>query len=228
VSASNTVPTEPPPVPPAQPGLVAAYGFNEGVGVLTLDSSGQANTGTIAGATWTTNGRFGSGLSFNGTNAWVTIDDSPSLDLTDGLTIEAWVNPSSGTGTRTVLMKEAFSGLAYALYSTVGGQRPVGYVHTRRDASAVGSTAVPLNTWTHLAFTFDGSTLRLYMNGTLVRTSSANGSSSGAIITSAGALRIGGNAVFGEYFRGIIDEVRVYNRPLSAADIQVDMNTPIQ
>ena len=41
-------------------------------------------------------------------------------------------------------------------------------------------------------------------------------------------LRIGGNAVFGEYFRGIIDEVRLYNRPLTAADIQVDMNTPIQ
>ena len=91
VSVSNTVPTEPPAIPPAQPGLVAAYGFNEGVGVLTLDSSGQANTGTIAGATWTTNGRFGSGLSFNGTNAWVTIDDSPSLDLTTGMTVEAWV-----------------------------------------------------------------------------------------------------------------------------------------
>jgi hypothetical protein len=50
----------------------------------------------------------------------------------------------------------------------------------------------------------------------------------GSIVTSTGALRIGGNAVFGEYFRGIIDEVRVYNRALTAADIQVDMNTPIQ
>ncbi|OLB62306.1 MAG: hypothetical protein AUI11_06080 [Acidobacteria bacterium 13_2_20CM_2_66_4] len=209
-------------------GLVAAYGFNEGVGVLTLDSSGQANTGTIAGATWTTNGRFGSGLSFNGTNAWVTIDDSPSLDLTTGMTVEAWVNPSSATGSRTVLLKEAPGGLAYALYSAVSGLRPVGYVHTKKDASATGTTAVPVNTWTHLAFTFDGTTLKLYMNGALVRTSNINGSNSGAITTSAGALRIGGNAVFGEYFRGIIDEVRLYNRPLTAADIQVDMNTPIQ
>src|SRR5207244_3787397 len=98
-------------------------------------------------------------------------------------------------------------------------------VHTRKDNAAVGSTAVPLNTWTHLAFTFDGSTLRLYMNGSLVRSSNMN---NGSIVTSAGALRIGGNAVFGEYFRGIIDEVRVYNRALTAADIQVDMNTPIQ
>ncbi|PYQ77748.1 MAG: hypothetical protein DMG01_13865 [Acidobacteria bacterium] len=228
VSVSNTVPTEPPAIPPAQPGLVAAYGFNEGVGVLTLDSSGQANTGTIAGATWTTNGRFGSGLSFNGTNAWVTIDDSPSLDLTTGMTVEAWVNPSSATGSRTVLLKEAPGGLAYALYSAVSGLRPVGYVHTKKDASATGTTAVPVNTWTHLAFTFDGTTLKLYMNGALVRTSNINGSNSGAITTSAGALRIGGNAVFGEYFRGIIDEVRLYNRPLTAADIQVDMNTPIQ
>jgi len=222
VSVLNTVPTQP---PPAQPGLVAAYGFNEGIGVLTFDSSGQANTGTLAGATWTTNGKFGSALSFNGTSAWVTIDDSPSLDLTTGLTIEAWVNPSSGSGTRTVLMKETASGLAYALYSAVSGQRPVGYVHTRKDNPAVGSAAVPLNTWTHLAFTFDGSTLRLYVNGSLVRTSGIN---SGSIVTSAGALRIGGNAVFGEYFKGLIDEVRVYNRALTAADIQVDMNAPIQ
>jgi hypothetical protein len=226
VSVLNSVPTQPPP-PQVQPGLVAAYGFNEGIGVLALDSSGQANTGTLAGPTWTTSGKFGSALSFNGVDAWVTIADAPSLDVTTGLTIEAWVNPSSGTGSRTIVLKEMPAGLAYALYSAVSGQRPVGYVHTRRDASAVGTATVPLNTWTHLAFTFDGSSLRLYVNGTLVRTSSSGGSS-GPIVTGDGALRIGGNAVFGEYFRGLIDEVRIYNRPLTAADIQIDMNTPIQ
>ncbi|PYQ81221.1 MAG: hypothetical protein DMG03_20535, partial [Acidobacteria bacterium] len=111
-------------------------------------------------------------------------------DLTNGLTIEAWVNPMSGTGTRTVLMKETFSALAYALYSAVSGQRPVGYVHTtKKTESAVGSTAVPLNTWTHLALTFDDSTLRLYMNGTLIRSSNTN---SASIVTGTGALRIGG------------------------------------
>ena len=53
-------------------GLVAAYSFNEGSGVQTPDSSGQSNTGTIAGATWTTNGKFESALSFGRTSSWVT------------------------------------------------------------------------------------------------------------------------------------------------------------
>jgi Concanavalin A-like lectin/glucanases superfamily/Domain of unknown function (DUF1929)/Bacterial Ig domain/Kelch motif/Galactose oxidase, central domain len=213
---------------PVQSGLVAAYGFNEGAGVLTLDSSGQANTGTLAGATWTPNGKFGSALSFNGIDAWVTVADAASLDLRSEITIEAWVNPASSSGTRTIVMKEAPSGLAYALYSAVSGQRPVGYAHTRKDNSVAGPSALPPNTWTHVTFTYDGSTLRLYMNGSLVRSNNTNGGANPLMITSSGALRIGGNAVFGEYFRGTIDEIRIYDHALSPADILVDMMTPIQ
>ena len=191
-------------------GLVAAYSFNDGSGVQTRDSSGQSNTGTIAGATWTTNGKFGSALSFNGTSAWVTIADANSLDLTTGMTIEAWVNPSSGTGWRSVVLKETSGGLAYALYSANNGSRPAGYVHTHDDVGVTGTAAVPLNSWTHLALTYDGATLRLYVNGILVRSTSGHGAAA-----SAGALRIGGNSVWGEYFRGLIDEVRIYNRALT-------------
>ena len=213
---------------PVISGLVAAYGFNEGAGVLTFDSSGQANTGTLAGATWTPNGRFGSGLDFNGIDAWVTVADAASLDLQSGITIEAWVNPASGAGTRTIVLKEAPGGLSYALYSAVSGQRPVGYVHTKRDNSVTGPSSIPMNTWTHVAFTYDGSTLRLYVNGSLVRSNGISGGGSPLMMTSGGALRIGGNAVFGEYFRGTIDEVRIYDHALSPADIQADMVTPIQ
>src|SRR5712664_1974370 len=76
-------------------GLVAAYGFAEGAGTTVADSSGNNNTGTISGATWTTAGKFGSALVFNGTNSWVSISDTPSLQLTTGMTLEAWVNPFS-------------------------------------------------------------------------------------------------------------------------------------
>ena len=54
-------------------GLVAAYGFNQASGVQVTDASGQGNGGTISGATWTTAGKFGGALSFNGTSAWVTV-----------------------------------------------------------------------------------------------------------------------------------------------------------
>ena len=78
----------------ATQGLVAAYSF-ENAGTTVADASGNGNTGTIANATWTTAGKYGNALVFNGTNAWVTIPDSASLHLTTGMTLEAWVNPST-------------------------------------------------------------------------------------------------------------------------------------
>ncbi len=206
------------------PGLVAAYGFNEGAGTQVTDSSGFTNNGSIVGATWSTSGHTGSALSFNGTNASVSIPDSNSLDLTSGMTLEAWVRPTAGTGWRTVVLKEAGSNLSYALYAANGASRPVGWINNPADFSVTGTAAVALNTWTHLAVTYDGSSFRLYTNGVLVRTTS----NVTAIRPSTNVLRIGGNAIWGEYFQGLIDDVRVYNRALTASEIQTDMNAGIQ
>ena len=86
-------------------GLVAAYGFSEGSGTTVADISGNGNTGTIAGATWTT-GRFGQALSFDGVNDWVTVNDANSLDLTDGMTLEAWINPTALSGWQSAIIKD--------------------------------------------------------------------------------------------------------------------------
>ena len=204
-------------------GLVAAYGFNEGSGVQVADASGQGNGGTISSATWTASGRFGAALSFNGTSSWVTVADAASLDLTSGMTIEAWVNPATGTGWRSVVLKEIAGGLAYALYSANNASRPAGYVHMTVDNGLNGTSAVPLNTWTHVALTYDGATLRMFVNGVQVSSLAVTGS----IVVAPGALRIGGDSVWGEYFKGLVDEVRIYNRALTATEIQTDMNTPI-
>jgi hypothetical protein len=81
-----------------------------------------------------------------------------------------------------------------------------------------------VNAWTYLAATYDGTTLRIYVNGSLAQSTNVPGT----LVTSNGALRIGGNSVWGEYFRGLIDEVRVYNRALSVSEIQSDMSRPVQ
>ena len=77
------------------PTPVAAYSFNEGSGTTVADASGTGNAGTIGTATWTTQGKFGNALSFNGTSARVTVPDASSLDLTTAMTLEAWVNPTA-------------------------------------------------------------------------------------------------------------------------------------
>ena len=91
------------------------------------------------------------------------------------------------------------------------------------ERNAVGSSALPLNAWSHLAATFDGAVVRLFVNG--VQAGSLP--FSGSMVASTGALRLGGNGVWGEWFAGLIDEVRVYNRALSASEIQQDMQTPV-
>ena len=209
----------------AVPALVAALAFNEGTGPTAADASGSGNVGTLTGASWIAGGRYGGALSFDGTNDWVTVADAASLDLTTGMTLEAWVRPSAINGWETVLLKEmAGSGLAYALYAADGGGRPpAGYVFVGGDRAVVGSTVLPLNAWTHLATTYDGAIQRLFVNGMEVATRAQ----SGGISTSTGALRVGGNSVWGEYFGGLIDEVRVYSHALTAAQVQADMNTPI-
>lgn len=205
-------------------GLVASFGFNEGTGSVVADGAGGDNNGTISNALWSTAGRYGNALSFDGSGDWVTVSDAANLDLTNGMTLEAWVRPGSLSGWTTALLKENGSTLSYALYASDNtGQPPAGYIQLGGDQSVRGSSALALGTWVHLATTFDGSFLRLYVNGVEV----ASRSLTGSISTSTGALRIGGNAVWGEYFNGLIDEVRIYNRALTQTEIQTDMNTPL-
>ena len=75
----------------------------------------------------------------------------------------------------------------------------------------------------HFSLHWDGATLRLFVNGTQV----ASRALTGTLRTSTGVLRIGGTAVWSEWFRGQIDEVRIYNRALSVTEIQGDMGRPV-
>ena len=84
-------------------------------------------------------------------------------------------------------------------------------------------TAIPMDTWTHVATTYDGATLRVYINGTQM----ASRAMSGGIQVNADALRIGGSSYPNSFFQGTIDEVRIYSRALSQSEIQADMNKPV-
>ena len=247
-------PTSPPNVPPgtavnlvvssgpAQPaGLVLALAFDETTGTTAIDSSASHVNGAIRQAVRVQAGKIGGALRFDGVDDWVTVTDTTAspFDLASGMTIEAWVNPSTMSGWETVLMKErgvvGEGLLSYALYAhdgaplSAGTARPAGYVRTNpvlstTDSAVRGTGPLALNTWTHVATTYDGANQRFYVNGVLVGTTARTGT----IAVSNGAIRIGGNASStGEFFNGMIDEVRIYNRALTAAEITTDMTTPI-
>ena len=101
---------------------------------------------------------------------------------------------------------------------------PSGHAWLGADVSVRGTAKLATGVWTHLAVTYNGTILRYYVNGVQVSTLSRTG----AITTSTGPLRIGGNGSWAtEFLTGRIDEVRVYNRALTAAEITSDMTTPI-
>jgi fibronectin type 3 domain-containing protein len=205
------------------PELVAAYAFEEGSGTTVTDLSGTHNSGTLqGGAVWTAAGKFGKALQFNGTNAVVTIPDSASLHLTTAMTLEAWVNPSSVVGAwKDVVYKGNDN---YFLESSTSSTLPAaGATIGGNNLNAFASTSLPTNMWTHLAETYDGATLRLYINGSQASSVTA----SGAIATSTNPLQIGGDSIFGQFFAGLIDEVRIYNVALTPTQIQADMATPL-
>ena len=211
-------------VPPPPTGLVAAWSFNAGAGTTAADATGKGHTGTISGAAWSAAGKNGGALSFDGINDWVTVADANDLDLTNGMTLSAWVRPSgAGADWQTVVLKESPGFMVYALYADTDTNRPSGHVVIGGDLDVRGTAQLAANTWTHLAATFDGANLRLYVNGALVATRAVAGSMS----ASTGVLRIGGNATWGEWFGGLVDDVRVYNRALSQTEIQFDQATPV-
>jgi hypothetical protein len=206
-------------------GPVAAYGFEEGTGVTVLDSSGNSNTGSIlGGAVWTTQGRFGRAISFNGTDGRVFINASNSLNLAGAMTLEAWVYPTATqSGWRTILRKEADAYFLNASHSR-GSLRPAGGGTLAGTKFFVGAPSnMPANTWSHIALTYDGTTIRLYRNGVEVASAARNG----AIQATLSPLWIGGNSPYGDYFRGVIDEVRIYARALTAAEVAADMSAPV-
>jgi glucose/arabinose dehydrogenase len=205
---------------PGLPGLVAAYGFNEGTGTVVSDVSPNRNGGVLSGAVWV-DGRMGRGLSFDGVNDLVTIAASSSLDLTGGMTLEAWVYPRTVSGWRTVVLKPRPGNVAYGLSGSTSNGRPSAEVAVGPNREVRGPSSLPLNTWSHLAATYDGAHIRLYVNGGQV----ASVAATGTIFQSTSPLHIGGN--LSDYFNGVIDEIRIYNRPLTPAEIQTDMNTPV-
>jgi hypothetical protein len=209
----------------ASGGAVAKWGLNEGSGSTAGDSSGNGNTATLMnGTTWTT-GKYGGALLFDGANDLARVNDSSSLDLTTAATFEAWVYPTvSPAGWRTILQKEV-DAYFFAASGAGAGNLPAsgGTFDGNCCTFVAGTSTLPANVWTHVAATYDGSQLRFYVNGILVASKAVTGSYQ----VNTSYLWMGGNAVYGEHFNGKLDELRIYNKALTQAEIQSDMATPL-
>jgi hypothetical protein len=209
---------------------VVEYGFNEGTGTTVGDLSGNGLTGTIVGATWTSGGKYGNGLSFNGSSSFVDVGNPAALQLTGSMTLEAWVKAAANPADDgQIITKSDGAGWQLKTSPDTGPHTFGGKISTTAGASVqrYSTTVRALNTWYHAAAVYDATagTLNVYVNGVL-----DNGVLLGTVpntqLNRPANVNIGRRGG-GYYFNGIIDEVRIYSRPLSQAEIQADMIRPI-
>ncbi|HEY4313928.1 MAG TPA: LamG-like jellyroll fold domain-containing protein, partial [Actinomycetes bacterium] len=205
-------------------GPAYAFGFDEGSGTVTANAGTAGGSGTVTSAPWTRSGRFGGALTFNGAPSVVTVPDSPAMRLTSsGLTVEAWIKPTTTSQLSTIVAKSANAnaGWSYLLatQNAYGFNSVVGLVAT--DVAQPFAPPLPLNAWSHIAMTWSASELKVYANGTLMATTPHV-----AVPTdTGGALEIG--SLLGYDFHGSIDEVKIYPRALAQTEIATDQTVPV-
>jgi uncharacterized protein (TIGR03437 family) len=154
----------------------------------------------------------------------VNIADAASLHLGSAMTLEAWINPSVIDNTwRDVVYKG--QNIYFLEVNSDQGSLPAagGTFGVGGNNATYGPAPLKKSQWVHLAVTYNGAQIVLYINGAPVSSKAQTGS----ILASTKPLQIGGDNDYGQYFKGVIDEVRVYNRALAASEIQTDMITPV-
>ena len=218
----DTVASSPPP-----PNQVAAFSFSEGSGTTTIDNSGSGHDGTLVnGPTWTA-GKYGNGLSFDGTDDYVSVANPAGVNLGDSdFTIAAWVMRQV-TGVEDNILSKTASGawvsggkeffISGSDNTLAFGSYGLGEVHST-------GTIISDGLWHYVTVSFVDSsrTLRLYIDGVLSGTGTLNLPADDV----SHAIRIGSNPG-GSLTHGALDELRIFNRALSGREIVSIMGTAI-
>ncbi|MBC8230000.1 LamG domain-containing protein [bacterium] len=200
-------------------GLVLYLPFDEGAGDAAKDLSGNGHDGVIDGPDWV-DGKFGKALKFNGdgSGTFVTVESTDKLNVNE-MTFMAWINAEHWDGTRQIVGKSVHGGCAgrtqYGLFSEGGTFRL--RFETEGGRADIDAPEIPaIGEWVHVAFTNDGTTAKIFINGEEV----VAGDMLGTLNANDDPWRIGQDCERENYiFAGLIDDVRLWNRALSANEI---------
>lgn len=212
----------------APTGMVARLTFDDST---ANDSSGYGNNGTLVnGASIVTDAQRGKVLLLDGVNDYVDLGNGTSLNLSDNnqATITAWMKLAASQNHNTMLSKGEWKE-AYALV-VKGDTTPDDQLWTGNDTSVFSSNGVPLNVWTHVAMTINSDLTSFYINGQLA--GAANQDRGNPLDNIATGVSIGREQYSGSmpagrwFFNGQLDDVRIYERVLSQAEIQSVMVGP--
>lgn len=199
-------------------GLVGHWTFDTAdiSGSTALDKSGQGNNGSITGAA-NVSGRIGQALYFNGSGDAVTVPYSASVNLTSSMTLAVWVRPDDPVSAHGAFFENDWS-CGYHFGTSCNVNYGTAFFLAGTQVFDFASKLYP-DRWTHMAVTFDDNTNEglLYINGAVDYQTSYAGTIGGC----GGGLSIGSRpSGYGQYYKGLLDDARMYNRALTVEDVQ--------
>jgi len=222
-------------------GLVGYWKFDESSGTSASDSGGNGNTGTLKNGTTTCyggdcpnwiNGKYDKAIKFDGVNDYVDCGNDSSLIISDYITIEAWIKPQPNQEYCWDGKKGNY-GVAASVNNYTGstiwswqlryGAPTTCYLGFQFNGNPEGAKWVTVGQnltageWYHVVGTFNGTHIKSYLNGTLIETDQIS-----AISTNPNNKILIGNEGWANYFNGTIDEVKIYNRVLTADEIRTE------
>ncbi len=193
--------------------LVSWWKFNENSGNIVNDSKSN-NNGTISGAVWNT-GVQGSSLQFNGQDSYVIITNADNLNVTDQITMMAWAKTEENK-TAKIAEKGDWDGQSI-LQDHWNGWAAQIRLNSNKSYSLKWHNGIPIyNKWYHIALTYNGTVMKLFVNGQLANSKNV----SGKLHVNNRDFAIGSNNGTQKFFHGSIDDVRFFNKALSQTEIQ--------
>lgn len=200
-----------PPAPVPDPDLIGHWDFETVKGNWTPDASGHGHAGLMTVPMRQAEGKIGQALEFTGAG-FVDIAPTPDLNLGEAMTLAAWVQPRA-VGSMRIIDKGPAGGSDGYMLDT----HPANNIRVvTRPVGLMLSDTLPVNEWSHLAVTLGGGTLRVYLNG---RQIAERADVRAPLTPTELPLRLGADSEGWNRFVGLMDDVRVYRRALSADEI---------
>ena len=217
-------------------GISAGYAFNEVSGTTTADASGHGLTGTLTNGPVFAAGKNGNAIRLDGVNDFVNLGNPTALQFTGSMTVSAWINSSAFPFDDAAIVSKRGSGplIGFQLDTSVDtGPRTIGFKLTNSSGGQMiryGATTLQANTWYYVTGVYDAAaqTMHVYLNGQLddgVLQGTVTSTQRNSTFNVNIGQRPGNPGTFN--FNGLIDDVRIYNRPLTVAEIQTDMITRV-
>lgn len=205
---------------PEDTGPIAYWKLDETTGSTASDEIGDNDGTLVNGPVWT-DGEVGNALSFDGVDDYVGVADDAALDISgEQITVSAWIRADRIDERQVIVAKNAYGANSWILEINpvdFGNGKINFYIDLSGfDGNFGSNTAVAVGDWCHVVGVYDGSEKKIYINGQL----DASQAISGAIPTNDQPVRIGGGGNMSRYFDGSIDEVAVYDRALSAGEVE--------